>query len=48
MNAIHARKQDKMKDKMEQVYCKFTTQVNSPNALKQQYTSEERLVMARY
>ena len=43
MNAIHARKQDKMKDKMEQVYSKFTTKVNSPVARNQQYSTEERL-----
>lgn len=35
MNAIHARKQDRMKDKMEQVYSKFTTRVNSPAASNQ-------------
>ena len=35
MNAIHARKQDRMKDKMEQVYSKFTTRVNSPAARNQ-------------
>lgn len=48
MNAILARKQDKMKDKMEQVYSKFTTRFNSPTARNQQYSTEERLSMARY
>jgi hypothetical protein len=48
MNAIHANKQDKMKDKMEQVYSKFTIRAGTPTMRNLQYSTVERLSMARY